>query len=268
MKKLLAYISLLLLTALPAYAFQDDEVIVVPNVTIGDTVYEYETEVTNEAENNTAPVAPPVYKKRTFSSDFKEKYKDSDFDYTVKKAPDNFFTRFLAQVREFFHNLFNRNSNPSAPNISLLLVIFKILGILILTTIVVLVVISLVRGNLSGFFGKKSAKLLSEDTAIEDLLETDFAMLIQKTENENNHRLAVRYYYLWLLQHLANRGLIKWNTDKTNTDYYYEINDTHIRTDFKYLSYIYDYIWYGEFDLDNTAYLKAKNAFRKTLNTI
>nr|WP_322624631.1 hypothetical protein [uncultured Flavobacterium sp.] len=264
MKKLLAYIPLLLFTALPAYAFQDDEAALEPDYTINDTIYE---EAPSVAEPNDYIAEPPTYKNRTFGNGFKEKYNDSDFDYTVKKAPDNFFTRFLGSVRDFFRNLFSIGPK-SGKSVSFLVIFLKIMGILIITGLVVVIIIGFVRGSFSGFFGKKSAKMAPEGETVEDVLNTDFAGLILKTENESDYRLAVRYYYLWLLQHLTNRGIIKWNTDKTNTDYYYEINDTNIRTDFKYLSYVYDYIWYGEFAIDNTAYLKAKNAFRKTLNTI
>mgnify|MGYP001762881836 CR=1 FL=1 len=199
MKKLLAYIPLLLFTALPAYAFQDDEAALEPDYTINDTIYE---EAPSVAEPNDYIAEPPTYKNRTFGNGFKEKYNDSDFDYTVKKAPDNFFTRFLGSVRDFFRNLFSIGPK-SGKSVSFLVIFLKIMGILIITGLVVVIIIGFVRGSFSGFFGKKSAKMAPEGETVEDVLNTDFAGLILKTENESDYRLAVRYYYLWLLQHLS-----------------------------------------------------------------
>lgn len=248
---------------LPSYAFQDEGA--EPDITINDTVYEQDLQPV--AQSNNIVVETPVYKDRKFGTALKEKYNDSEFDYSEKKAPDNFFTRFLAKVREFIRDLFNGNSS-SHGNVRIIETVAKVIAILIIITAVVLIIISIVRGNTTWILGKKPTPIYNGSEDVEDIMETDFHTLINTTEGTTDYRLAVRYYYLWLLQQLATRGFIKWNNDKTNTDYFYEIYDSRIRADFKYLSYIYDYIWYGEFELDNESYLKAKNAFRKTINTL
>jgi hypothetical protein len=248
---------------LPLYAFQDEDQ--ETDITITDTVQN--NNLLPLTESSTTAIAPPEYKDRKFGTGLKQKYNGSEFDYTVKKAPDNFFTRFLAKVRKFIHDLFNGKST-SRGNVPVIEAIARIIGIAIILAAAILIIISIVRGNTSWLFGKKPTAIYTGSEEAEDLMETDFSGLINRTENATDYRLAVRYYYLWLLQQLATRGFIKWNNDKTNTDYYYEIYDSRIRADFKYLSYVYDYIWYGEFELDNESYLKAKNAFRKTINTL
>ena len=51
-------------------------------------------------------------------------------------------------------------------------------------------------------------------------------------------------------------------------NYAYEIKSVSIREQFSYTSYLYNYIWYGEFDIDNTQFNKAKSAFSQFLNSI
>lgn len=265
MKKTFIYILLLLFSAKGSYAFQDATPDIETDVTIADTVYE---DTLAEEAASEEYYEEPEYKKREFEADFKQKYKNADYDYSVKKPIDNFFTRFLAKVRAFVRSLFSVKSPGSGSSVFGIITIIKIVILLLVTGAVTIVIIGLVRGNLGGFFGRKNKNTTNEESLAENILHVNFADLVATTENEQNYRLAVRYYYLWLLQRLSNKELIKWHTEKTNSDYYYELKDGNIRAEFKYLSYIYDYIWYGEFDIDNTSYTKAKDAFRKTLNTI
>ena len=46
-----------------------------------------------------------------------------------------------------------------------------------------------------------------------------------------------------------------------------KLNETR-RDEFAYLSYLYNYIWYGEFELDEATFEKAKTAFEKTIRSI
>ena len=94
---------------------------------------------------------------------------------------------------------------------------------------------------------------------------TNFKTLINKALEKNNYRLAIRYHYLQVLKHLSKKGQIEWDTEKTNYDYYREIKDEKTREEFQYISYIYDYCWYGEFEISNEDYNKGALAFNKLL---
>jgi hypothetical protein len=67
---------------------------------------------------------------------------------------------------------------------------------------------------------------------------------------------------------MSEKGIIKWDIEKTNSDYLYEITNETRRDEFAYLSYLYNYIWYGEFELDEATFEKAKTAFEKTIRSI
>jgi hypothetical protein len=70
------------------------------------------------------------------------------------------------------------------------------------------------------------------------------------------------------LKKLSERNIIEWHVDKTNTDYLYEIQSKELKDNFQYLSYLYNYIWYGEFEMNDTTFNQAQKAFEKTLQSM
>ena len=94
--------------------------------------------------------------------------------------------------------------------------------------------------------------LISTEHHIEDIHEIDFAKHIQDALNANEYTKAIRWSYLHNLKLMDDKTIIIWEPKKTNRDYYYEIKQAKLRRDFKYLTYIYDYVWFGKFELEET----------------
>jgi hypothetical protein len=92
--------------------------------------------------------------------------------------------------------------------------------------------------------------------------------LIKEAINQKNYRLAIRYYYLLSLKHLTESDSIAWQPQKTNEDYISEIETDHIKTDFKNITRIYDYVWYGEFNVDVLKFEALKLPFEDLNKTI
>jgi hypothetical protein len=67
---------------------------------------------------------------------------------------------------------------------------------------------------------------------------------------------------------MSEKQIIEWDAEKTNSDYVYEIKNEQFKNNFNYLSYLYNYIWYGEFDIDDVTFEKAKASFEKTIQSI
>jgi len=100
---------------------------------------------------------------------------------------------------------------------------------------------------------------LSEEEQL--IKNEDLQMLIQKAIEQKNYRLAVRYYYLQLLQRLSDKQLIDWQQQKTNEDYISEIELNPLKEKFKWSTYLYDFIWYGNFDIDQAEFSRVEAAF-------
>ncbi|NJN27553.1 MAG: DUF4129 domain-containing protein [Cyclobacteriaceae bacterium] len=59
---------------------------------------------------------------------------------------------------------------------------------------------------------------------------------------------------------LANKDIIDWKVYKTNHDYAYEIQDEQYRMPFSQLSYLFEYVWYGDFEAGNQHYTTMRHA--------
>lgn len=203
---------------------------------------------------------------RTFASGYKEKYKASEFNYERKEN-----NKKLSKFQEFLRwlsNLFSIEGGSEGKSLSMIQIVQRAAAIIIILLVVYFIVRALLKKEGLWIFGKSRKALSAKDIGVENLETTDFQSLIGNTLQTADYRLAIRYYYLWLLKLLAYNNIIKWHRDKTNSDYLYEIKDEALRSQFRYLSYIYDYSWYGEFPVSEGDYTKAEKAFTVTINRL
>ena len=209
----------------------------------------------------------PVLVKPKFESGHKQKYKSGEFQYEVKVSEKNVWDRFKEWLAYWFKKLFGlSNMDVSSKYVEYTL---KTIAALIVAYVIYLIVKIILNKEGQWVFGKSTTRKIYTDEEIEkNLIYVDFEKLIQETLSNGDNRLVVRYYYLWLLKRLAEKNIIDWHTEKTNSDYLYEIQSSDLKTDFHYLSYLYNYIWYGEFEMSEQTFLHAKNAFEKTLKSL
>lgn len=216
----------------------------------------------------TVPVADTtvVYAQREFRDNFKESYTDDDFEYEPKTQAKNAWDRILEAINDFFRKLFGTGNKSESSGIG------TFLTYLVAGTVVIFAVYMIARAILdkesAWIFGKSRKNIAVQDIDGENIHEMNFPVLVEDTIATGNYRLAIRYYYLWLLKELSEREIIEWHYDKTNSDYAYEIKKESLKKQFEYLSYVYDYSWYGEFPISENAFAKVRKAFRETLNTL
>lgn len=212
------------------------------------------------------PIDSSVVTKKTFSKNFKNNYKDSVFNYEFKTPEKNAWDHFKEWLAQLFQRLFNFSNNETSQNAASILI--KIIAGAIVIFVIYLIVKAIINKEGQWIFGKDSYKKNIHYSEIEKNIHlVDFEKLIHESLQLGQKRVTIRYYYLWLLKIMAQNQHIKWDIEKTNSDYLYELqNQTH-KDEFAYLSYIYNYIWYGEFDIDEITFSKAENRFKKALKT-
>lgn len=205
-----------------------------------------------------------AFQSRKFE-DLKEKYSDSDFNYVEKptKVDTTAWDRFWSAVKRFFSNLFDFGDGTKA--LSGVEILMKIIAILIILFVVYLIVKIIINKEGGWIFGKSAKKIIVSELTEEDIHSLDFSTIITKAKKEKNYRLATRYYYLWLLKSFSDRTIIEWDIEKTNGDYINEISNAELKSEFQFLSYVYEYSWYGEFDLTQTDFEKTETAFLKLI---
>lgn len=89
---------------------------------------------------------------------------------------------------------------------------------------------------------------------VEDIHAIDYAQSIASAEAEGRYRDAIRFRFLYGLKVMADRGIIGWNRNKTNVDYARELSSHPLSGPFAQVRRIYEYAWYGEFDVSEADY--------------
>jgi uncharacterized membrane protein len=114
-----------------------------------------------------------------------------------------------------------------------------------------------------GAFKRKSKAADNAANVEEEIItnESDFDRLIRQALQNSNYRQAVRYQYLRTLHLLATKGMVNLAPDKTNFNYVSEITNRSYQDAFAALTLNYEYVWYGEFDIDKNIYDKIENNF-------
>jgi Domain of unknown function (DUF4129) len=88
----------------------------------------------------------------------------------------------------------------------------------------------------------------------EDINTIKFESELDKAIRLKNYKLAVRIMYLEVLKTLNDKQLIDWNKNKTNLDYVKEIKNTNLKADFRQITNSFDYVWYGNFNIDASTF--------------
>ncbi len=242
MNKVIIYIFLLFSVVLFS---QKNEIISVPKDTISDV------------------------KIKHFPKNFKEKYSDEAFKYNFDFDPNNVsvWEKFQHWITQKIKEWFNVVDEKKAANFTKYF--FRTLYIIVFIVVLYFILKTLLNDEGNWIFGRSTPKLNVNATVLkEELLETDFNELIRKAKENHDYRLAVRYYYLQVLKSLTEKEIIDWDNEKTNQDYYNEIKDPELKEQFEYISYIYDYCWYGEFQLDEKSFINAEQKFNQLIQDI
>ncbi|MBQ4822404.1 DUF4129 domain-containing protein [Aquimarina sp. MMG016] len=193
---------------------------------------------------------------------------DDAFNYTEYEEPDNAWTRlkkwFGQIITKFIKWLFGVDEVSG-----FWLVVLQILPYLIVIGVIFLLIWLFMKVNPSDMLFEKQKAPQVELTEDEDIIQNqDIQQLIQQALQNKNYRLAIRYYYLFVLKKLSDQEIIAWESQKTNMDYIKELSDDSLKNQFKVITRLYDFIWYGSFEVDENSYQQAEKEFKSMTNTI
>jgi hypothetical protein len=86
-------------------------------------------------------------------------------------------------------------------------------------------------------------------------LETELEAAIRM----RNYKLAVRIIYLDVLKDLNAKQMIHWQKNKTNMEYVSELKNDDLRPLFKKITNSFEYVWYGDFSIDESTFKLMQN---------
>ena len=197
---------------------------------------------------------------REFSPNFRKNYQSEEFDYSKAKPHDSIWNRIKRRINKIISYIWE-HINPVG-TLDYIGIIVRVLVIVIIGLVLYFLIKFLLSKNGNLFFSKKNKESkISDENIQENIHEINFLKEIAHYELEKKYRWAVRYQFLWALKKLSDSKKIQWNLEKTNKDYIHELSSAPEQSSFVDLVKIFDFVWYGEFSIDEQLYQTIKLKF-------
>jgi hypothetical protein len=191
---------------------------------------------------------------RSFNSEKLQAYKENrDFMYesNYKEEQD-----LLSRIRSWLWSMLDRYSTPEVINFLYNLFLY------VLIPLAVIFILWKLFGEKFFLYGSSKKNKINFEEAPENIHEINFDKLIQEAISKQQYRLAVRLSYLLILKELTIKNVIVWSPEKTNYEYLGEIKENRIRDQFAHNTLMYEYVWYGDFEINQNNFSKVIDAFR------
>jgi hypothetical protein len=171
---------------------------------------------------------------------------------------DNLIDRILNWFADFFDSLSISGGGGGQTSISLQWVYYIISFI-----IIALLFHFIFRGTLGGFISEAG---IQEDLEDETYLTAEKAFSqAKKFSQTGDHRQAVRFLYLSALFYLDEKGVLNYDTSKTNREYVQSVaGQKSVSTSLKKVVEVFDKVWYGFGDIDTDTYTE----YEEEVNTL
>jgi hypothetical protein len=161
-----------------------------------------------------------------------------------KKVEDNSSSGFIEGMARFFES-------RVVKNVFYLIVILAVIWIIYRLAVV------------NNLFVFSSRKKVTEDDADEALYtEGKIRERIEEAVRSGDYRLATRLLYIETLQWLDQLQLIRYQADATNQQYVQQMDRTPKGREFRHLTRVFDYVWYGKFPVSSDKFEVIRNNFK------
>lgn len=114
------------------------------------------------------------------------------------------------------------------------------------------------------YSSKKLSVAQEEENDSEDNLEEK----IEHSVKVRDYRAAIRFMYLKALYLLDAKGWIQFNAKSTNRDYLNALHPYPLAQSFRVITRNYDYVWYGEFGLNEQQFTLLQKNFEQFYNSV
>jgi hypothetical protein len=135
--------------------------------------------------------------------------------------------------------------------------------ILVCVGLIIYVVLQLAKSDwVNVLLGKSQATKIGFDEVSENIHEIDFEAAIAEAIAQKKYTRATRLFYLKNLKILTDKQHIDWQLNKTNHDYVFEVSGKPFENDFRKLTFLFDYVCYGDFQLSENDFKEVEQTFR------
>lgn len=176
--------------------------------------------------------------------------KDKQFDYD--KNVTSFLDWLWGFIKGMFEPVKDTQFNPDK-NVA------RLIGIVVLIALALAIIFFgikvFAKSSFTGFLSGKNYKAkLDVEISEVDIRTFPFDDEIAQAEQKGLFSVALRYRYLQLLKFLEEKELIVWRQNKTNYEYWRELNGSQLEDDFKEITKVFEFSWYGKYEMDASQY--------------
>lgn len=192
-----------------------------------------------------------------------------DFNYSIATNEANVFERIWAWLGRVVKRMLSFIFDDIGPAVGVLAAIVKAIPWIVLGLLLFFILKFFLKVNTRNATDVletiPSIQLTNDEELINNMQLNE---LIAQAIQVKDYRLAVRFYYLLILQKLTDKELIVWQQEKTNEDFIREVAKLKIASDFIEITQLYDFVWYGNFEINEPEFLKATTLFNTLKNKI
>lgn len=185
----------------------------------------------------------------------KEIAQNPDYDYANELVGDSILSKIMRWINNKLNAFFKHEY---------VRLFIKISAVLTFALIILALLNQLLKGEMGVVFKRKSADKSSLDISKNISAESpDLKELYEQAALANHFTLAVHYLYLLALQKLNEKQIIVWDQSKTNHDYIVEMANHPGKIPFGRLTYFYEYVDYGHFEIDANGFSRIINIWEQ-----
>lgn len=134
--------------------------------------------------------------------------------------------------------------------------------ILLATVIIFVLYRIIVVNDLLLFYSSKRKKLADGEQNAGEIDPTLIDQKIAQAIEGKEYNAAVRFLYLKMLYSLNERNAIHYHAEGTNNEYLNQMSQHKLSQQFRFLTQVYEYVWYGKFDITEIQFSSVHNHFK------
>jgi Domain of unknown function (DUF4129) len=167
-----------------------------------------------------------------------------------------------------------RKQNKFDPDLSglspALQIVLKIIGYIAIGFILAGIIYLVIKNTTTntGTAKRKSDLFDTLTKAIDDINQVDLDQWLKQALDNGNLKAAIRVYFLITLRNLQQAGLVKYQKDKTNRDYIFEMANKPHAEQFKKVTQTYEWVWYGDQEIDKEQFDVFQSTFVNINNQV
>ncbi len=181
---------------------------------------------------------------------------DSDYQYDRLSPPEtmSWWQRLKSWLRELLGSTLFRKGSGS---------FWETFAWIVAGILIVYAILKFVGADPRSLFARKpQSGNLSLDEEEANIHAISFDDMIAEAIAKQQYKRAVRLFYLKSLKQLSDREWIDWRPYKTNYEYVRELKKNELDTDFKQVTYLFENVWYGDFQLNQASFQETERQFK------